>query len=487
MNLTSIQIKERLLAFEAARWKGITEVGGPNKGQIVEMFQKAVDGKAQGEPWCFTGDTEILTEDGWIRFDTLEPGVRVAQVSEGRTISFIRPTGYVRKKYSGDGWHIKTRSINLICDKNHRFYGYFNNSEVARFGTLDDCSHSLNIKFGRSESPGVSLTNENLEFLSAFLSDGFFSKTRQGNPRIRIQVSKERKIDALGRMDPIGKYTASMAYGASRIPLTTFSFEVPEWFGDLFDGYKALKWDFVNALSSEQSKIFLSSYLNFDGYTKSGSKMVFSSRKELADQLLTICLLAGYSPTMTLNISELSGRPCWCVRWSENDSKCIKKEHLHKVEINEDLFCVSVPDERIIVRGQDSSPLVVGNCMAFAQFCIAMADQCYDAIQLSSNATSPLMKTEHCLTLWQSSPILMRCEPKPGSLMLWNHWKDGAPTSSGHVGIVIGVDGDKIKTIEGNTSGGPGVVREGDGVFERTRSRLGDGDMKVLGFLSAWI
>lgn len=31
---------------------GAHEVGGNNKGPEVERFQKAVDGKAQGEPWC---------------------------------------------------------------------------------------------------------------------------------------------------------------------------------------------------------------------------------------------------------------------------------------------------------------------------------------------------------------------------------------------------------------------------------------------------
>ena len=42
----------RLLIFEARRWVGMTEIGGNNRGQVVEMFQRAVDGKASGEPWC---------------------------------------------------------------------------------------------------------------------------------------------------------------------------------------------------------------------------------------------------------------------------------------------------------------------------------------------------------------------------------------------------------------------------------------------------
>ncbi len=31
---------------------GVLEAGGANRGPMVEAFQKAVDGKAQGEPWC---------------------------------------------------------------------------------------------------------------------------------------------------------------------------------------------------------------------------------------------------------------------------------------------------------------------------------------------------------------------------------------------------------------------------------------------------
>jgi len=52
MNSVHIETKKRMLCYEAQRWVGVTEVGGDNSGQLVEMFQKAVDGKAQREPWC---------------------------------------------------------------------------------------------------------------------------------------------------------------------------------------------------------------------------------------------------------------------------------------------------------------------------------------------------------------------------------------------------------------------------------------------------
>jgi len=40
------------LVEEALKWVGTMEKGGDNKGPEVEEFQKAVDGKAQKEPWC---------------------------------------------------------------------------------------------------------------------------------------------------------------------------------------------------------------------------------------------------------------------------------------------------------------------------------------------------------------------------------------------------------------------------------------------------
>lgn len=44
--------KSELLVWLAGMLVGTQEVGGPNRGALVERFQKAVDGKANGEAWC---------------------------------------------------------------------------------------------------------------------------------------------------------------------------------------------------------------------------------------------------------------------------------------------------------------------------------------------------------------------------------------------------------------------------------------------------
>lgn len=46
------KILPKMLASFAKIFIGVKEVGGNNRGEFVSMFQKAVDGKAQGEAWC---------------------------------------------------------------------------------------------------------------------------------------------------------------------------------------------------------------------------------------------------------------------------------------------------------------------------------------------------------------------------------------------------------------------------------------------------
>jgi hypothetical protein len=49
--ISMTDIKTSLFCFEAKRWVGVMQEGH-NGGQIIAMFQRAVDHHADGEPWC---------------------------------------------------------------------------------------------------------------------------------------------------------------------------------------------------------------------------------------------------------------------------------------------------------------------------------------------------------------------------------------------------------------------------------------------------
>jgi hypothetical protein len=114
-------------------------------------------------------------------------------------------------------------------------------------------------------------------------------------------------------------------------------------------------------------------------------------------------------------------------------------------------------------------------CMAFIQFLIEETEKTH-------GIKSPIFRSEHCQTVWYKSPKWLRAKPQPGSLMIWKH----GSTLQGHVGLVTAVGMDTIFTIEGNTGPGSGVVREGDGVYERVRSFTGEGSMQVMGWLTVF-
>ena len=116
-------------------------------------------------------------------------------------------------------------------------------------------------------------------------------------------------------------------------------------------------------------------------------------------------------------------------------------------------------------------------CSAFVSYCIQSLADVY-------NIKPTIFITGHVMTMWNKSPASCRSiKPAPGFLVLWR--KEG--TTSGHIGIVESVEEDgTFSTIEGNTSDGQGMNRDGDGVWRKKRHIHGYGNMKLLGFLSPW-
>jgi hypothetical protein len=111
-------------------------------------------------------------------------------------------------------------------------------------------------------------------------------------------------------------------------------------------------------------------------------------------------------------------------------------------------------------------------CMAFVQTVIAY-------VESSLSMRSPLISTEGVLALWNSpstAPYKNK-SPLPGYIAIWQHGQ----SSNGHSGIVIRVTDSYFKCIEANSHGPDGITQ---GIFVHDRLFSGDGNMRLLGFLS---
>ncbi len=77
-------LKTTLLSFEAKRWIGILEEG-ENSGQLIQIFQRSVDGQTNKESWCmaFAQYCIKMTERAFVELFPDEPaGVSVIFRSE---------------------------------------------------------------------------------------------------------------------------------------------------------------------------------------------------------------------------------------------------------------------------------------------------------------------------------------------------------------------------------------------------------------------
>ncbi len=113
-------------------------------------------------------------------------------------------------------------------------------------------------------------------------------------------------------------------------------------------------------------------------------------------------------------------------------------------------------------------------CMCFVQFCIKQVEQ---TMALRSN----IYRSESCLETWEKSPpLLRRTKPEPGAIAIFNRFG----TRLGHTGIVTSVRSPEVyATVEGNTTDGKDIEREGDGVFEKYRSIRPTGVFRTLGWI----
>ncbi len=134
------------------------------------------------------------------------------------------------------------------------------------------------------------------------------------------------------------------------------------------------------------------------------------------------------------------------------------------------------PDVERFQKAVDGKAQGESWCMAFVQFCLMQ-------VEAKNAMRTNLFHAEHCMTVWNNSPKSMRDTlPHPGFIVIWQH----GTGSNGHTGIVTSESDSSgmFHTIEGNTGSGAGVIRDGDGVYERQRNLKGSGDMRVVGFLN---
>lgn len=305
---------------------------------------------------CFSGDTEILTEKGWQRFDLLERGLKVAQYDQNTNeIDFIKPTKYIEHKNQKLYLH-ESKCTNICATDNHRL---LIKSTKRSKNYKEVFIKDLRGVKGYSPSAGKYKNNfidDNItRFIAIVASDGNFFR-----PHVfRFCFKKDRKIERLEvflkNNNLIYKKRKTKRYTTFHVKTRGTKFE------NQVEKYLTLSKDLnIQAIYDLNGEIYLDEAKHWDGtITKKTHQSIvkFSTKSEITANIMQ---LFGILNNKRINISKVN--KLYRLHWRlKSHNETYVKWDFHKVNGLHTVYCVQVPKTNIIIR-RKGRVMVVKNC-----------------------------------------------------------------------------------------------------------------------------
>lgn len=431
---------------EARKHIGLKEVPGEKSNPTIVQWLKEMGGFPgaakswyfeDGTSWCLTGDTEVLTSEGFVRLDEISK-IRpkfVAQVDqETLGVSYTDTYGYIEKPYSGTIYEFKRSG--LMCDPEHRIFAKFTGAGKNKLRPASSITKAgAGIPRIHSTAPGANCTDEELVFLAAFLSDGTYTGKKG---YVKFGFSKQRKMDIIERFPYSSKKTEKVVYGASVSPITRYKFDRSLLREDFLSDYKLLSWDFLFSLSEHQAKVFILAYAQFDGTpTQGGGNEVFTADPALQEQLTFIATMAGFKTT-PYRVKQVSKNSkieyLYHVYISANNRRNLSLKQREELDFNGKLYCLTVPTSVMVIRTKKGVIMPIGNCGLFVGHCLGKGGRA-------------VIKDWYRAKAWAAGGLTKLDAPAYGCLAVKSR------QGGGHVFFVVGKDAKgRILGLGGNQS-----------------------------------
>ncbi len=297
---------------------------------------------------CMTPDTEILTNEGWKRFDELNQTETVATLNpKTNEIEYHKPTGYICEPFDGELNCVKKGDVEYEVTPNHNMYASVVNSLTRKKLDLEliqsEKIHGKNFHIkknglwvGKEEeyfilpmlneyaeidenesyvdrliskrknktliskygSDKLIKMDDWLQFFGFWMAEGWTSKTK-GLHQVGIAQIKDNGYLSY-MFDLLVKMGFNPTYTKDKKQLRVFDKKLWDYlsnFGNSFDKYIPRE---ILDLSSRQLGLFLDWFIKGDGHIdKNGRTRAFTSSPTLANDLQEISLKMGISATIT--------------------------------------------------------------------------------------------------------------------------------------------------------------------------------------------
>lgn len=307
---------------------------------------------------CFTGDTEILTLNGYKPFKDLTSKDMVAQWTEEGIIEFVTPTRIIHRFHSGKlcKWNLgRHRHVYLTPNHNQIYKDCKGDYHID---TIQNTPLHYGIKIpvsGKGTGNNTPLTP--LErLLIAVQADGTLQRHQIKESVYSIEVKKDRKKERLAYL--MSQYPQHTKIKAKHPGRDRYMIKFPK--GDA----KLLSTHFNINMGYDRANEFIEEIIQWDGSKLQGNSLYYSSKfKENADFVAAVAVQAGYK--VLQGIEEDSRKSTYSTmhrvymrKRAETDAGCMQKSY---IDYTGDVYCVEVPSHKIVVRSEGYT-FITGNC-----------------------------------------------------------------------------------------------------------------------------
>ena len=315
---------------------------------------------------CFCHITEVLTDRGWVLFSEIKP-TTLLFTPEG----WQKPIALHASHRRGKMLRFKKRGLSLVVTPSHELYGRFQRGEDQKLE-----ARALNnsgfmaprvVDWG---GPEYLISDDELHLVAWYYSEGHLLRNNYrckdngiGRPRknrrwtgFGITNNEDRGISDL--LNRIG-----LRWGKSRNQWIVYEPERADVFAEQGIGCleKTLPaWMLM--LSRRQLRLFLSTYIEGDGYKKGNSHVIYTSSPTMASMLHAIAVLAGYNSSMRQRkiagqkkwikdhwaTSSVDG---WVITLSETGARVkLTRKDYEEITYDGMVYCATVPAGLLLTR-----------------------------------------------------------------------------------------------------------------------------------------
>ena len=302
---------------------------------------------------CIDIDTEILTNNGWKTYETINYDDLVYSSVDGELFQYEIKNIIINKNDERDINVYDTKILSMGITNEHRMFdgkNYITAENILKKGRYKIPVSGYNSNFG------IRLSDDLIRLYIYLVADGSYNKETN---LARLRAKKEKKIklfrDILKRLDIV------FSDNVQKDGCTYLNFKLPN---ELMDyNIKGLDKKLMN-ISTPQFDIILEAYTNTDGCKSNNSIIIYTSKKEEADLLQAMGMLNQYKTTISSRIGHgHSKKESYqiCFTWKYfveiQPSKFFKKEKPK----NNITWCIETEIGNFVCRRKGKA-FITGNC-----------------------------------------------------------------------------------------------------------------------------